>query len=254
MSPRITRRDFVAQFGIATWGLCALGGAGTQRALGAVLDPEDNTGALTLPLDTFPALRASGATVRVGLSPLSGSPSFRRPNNGRFYPILITHSGSNEYHAVEANCTHSSYAVERPEGADFLRCPAHGSRFTLEGRRISGPATAGLQVYETCFLPEKDAVSIALPFMNYALEISDSLAPEGRIRLRFTARFSVPYEILGKSLATGAWERLPFSLTDSGELSETVLVTDTVDRKVNIFVEPTDETTFFAVRALADIR
>lgn len=254
MTPPIDRRNFVAQFGIATVGFCASSLLGPQRAIGAVIDEGTNQGALKLPLATFPTLRETGATVRVGLSPLTGSANLRQPRNGRFYPILVTNTGNDTFLAVEANCTHASYTVERPAGASFLRCPAHGSRFELDGAQISGPASADLQAYATCHLPEDDAVAIALPFMNYSLEISDALAPAGRIRLRFTARFSVAYEVLSKPDASAPWRPFPFSLTEGGPTDETRLVTDTVDRKVNLFLEPEENTSFFAVRALVDVR
>jgi glycine/D-amino acid oxidase-like deaminating enzyme/nitrite reductase/ring-hydroxylating ferredoxin subunit len=48
-------------------------------------------------------------------------------------------------HAVSATCTHLGCLVEFNEVEETWECPCHGSRFTLDGEVLQGPATAPLE-------------------------------------------------------------------------------------------------------------
>ena len=48
--------------------------------------------------------------------------------------------------AFEARCTHLGCRINKSEG-DELVCPCHGSRFSLSGKAITGPAIKPLKSY-----------------------------------------------------------------------------------------------------------
>jgi nitrite reductase/ring-hydroxylating ferredoxin subunit len=65
-------------------------------------------------------------------------------------PLLVTRFGA-ATHAVTGVCTHRGAPLaEGTQEGLCVRCPWHGSRFSLEdGRVIEGPATFGLASFET---------------------------------------------------------------------------------------------------------
>ncbi len=59
--------------------------------------------------------------------------------------IAVTRTGTGTVVAVSRTCTHQSCTVLLPErpGAT-LDCPCHGSRFTVQGQVVNGPAARAL--------------------------------------------------------------------------------------------------------------
>jgi cytochrome b6-f complex iron-sulfur subunit len=72
---------------------------------------------------------------------------------GRSVYVFHDHNG---YFAISAKCTHLGCIVKHsPQG--FL-CPCHGSRFTPEGRVISGSASKTLDWYSISLAPDGQLV------------------------------------------------------------------------------------------------
>lgn len=72
---------------------------------------------------------------------------------GRSVYVFHEHSG---YYAISAKCTHLGCIVKySPSG--FV-CPCHGSRFTPEGRVISGSASRTLDWYAISLAPDGQLV------------------------------------------------------------------------------------------------
>lgn len=57
--------------------------------------------------------------------------------------VYVGRDGDGLY-AVDAVCTHLGCLVEQAEGGGFI-CPCHGSRFDVQGRPETGPATQPLR-------------------------------------------------------------------------------------------------------------
>lgn len=72
-------------------------------------------------------------------------------NNGGFVivnDILIAKTLEGTYVAVSAKCTHEGKQITfRPTNNDF-HCPSHDSIFSLQGKRMSGPAKKDLIQYK----------------------------------------------------------------------------------------------------------
>jgi cytochrome b6-f complex iron-sulfur subunit len=62
---------------------------------------------------------------------------------GRAPALVTTESGTPL--AISLRCTHRGCTVE-PEGEE-LECPCHGSRYTMEGKLLGGPAPRDLETY-----------------------------------------------------------------------------------------------------------
>jgi cytochrome b6-f complex iron-sulfur subunit len=110
--------------------------------------PERLDGRVVLLFEQFPELAAPGGAV-VG-----------RPR-GYGRPILVVARDAGAYAAVDAVCPHLGCTVGfSPPTADVV-CPCHASRFTVEGALVLGPATRGLQAFETTV--DASGVTVLIP-------------------------------------------------------------------------------------------
>ena len=58
--------------------------------------------------------------------------------------------------AVSRTCTHLGCRLNYREQEKMLLCPCHQSRFTVQGKRISGPATRNLPTFPVAALHGED--------------------------------------------------------------------------------------------------
>lgn len=63
--------------------------------------------------------------------------------------FIIIRAGESNYVALSKVCTHSGCTVEFSKASNNLPCPCHGSKFTIDGAVINGPATSALKKYTT---------------------------------------------------------------------------------------------------------
>jgi len=61
--------------------------------------------------------------------------------------ILVVKKGETEFLALIMRCTHKGVGLV-PKG-NIVVCPAHGSKFSLEGKVEEGPAKESLSIYDT---------------------------------------------------------------------------------------------------------
>jgi len=76
-------------------------------------------------------------------------------------PILVARVAG-EYLALSMQCSHEHFQVAPPKSDGTITCPLHGSRFTLAGAVISGPATQPLKRYTTSFDSSTNKLTITL--------------------------------------------------------------------------------------------
>lgn len=69
--------------------------------------------------------------------------------------VFVFHDDSG-YYAISAICTHLGCIIKL--AADQFVCPCHGSRFTLNGKVISGSASKPLDWYEVSLAPDGQLV------------------------------------------------------------------------------------------------
>lgn len=68
------------------------------------------------------------------------------------FDLLAVRRGDGTYHAVYLQCTHEDQPLTATSTG--LHCPAHGSRFNLEGEVTEGPATRPLRSFSTTMAPD----------------------------------------------------------------------------------------------------
>ena len=113
----LTRRAFLSLVSLAT------GAVATLTALPA------RAKKLAFALAKAPALGTVGGAATVTLK-------------GR--TVLFVRDGDASLRAVDPTCTHKACAVEYRSDAREFRCPCHGSRFSIEGKVLNGPAPSDL--------------------------------------------------------------------------------------------------------------
>jgi len=116
----LTRRQALAA-------MAALCGAGALAAAGAT---EANAASrLKVKLSKYPSLKRVGGVATVGA--LSGR------------QVAVVRVSKKQYVALDRTCPHAGAIVSASGGG--WTCPAHGSRFDLDGDRVSGPTPTGLR-------------------------------------------------------------------------------------------------------------
>src|SRR6266436_3749646 len=117
--PHPSRRQFARTFVLGSAGTVAgTTWIGTLLAtlLGEGRAEAATDGELNLQLTNFPPLLNTGGSVRVSVSPLSGSfPS------GDFYPVIISRAAGNVFYAVSSSCTHRGCVV-MPFDGSIIAC------------------------------------------------------------------------------------------------------------------------------------
>ena len=156
-SPR-ARHVHVAT-GFAKWGLS--NGTAAARMLADSISGEPSPWLSTFRADRLPDLqgvkRAAVDNAKVGLEFVTGhADRFRAPDarelpkgHGGIVDTGDTAVGayrdpSGELHVVSLTCTHLACTVQWNDAETTWDCPCHGSRFSIDGDVIEGPATRPL--------------------------------------------------------------------------------------------------------------
>lgn len=75
--------------------------------------------------------------------------------------VLLVKRGA-EVRAFSSRCPHLGCRIARVEGEQLV-CPCHGSRFALDGRRLSGPAAADLRPLAMAERPDDGRIEVVVP-------------------------------------------------------------------------------------------
>jgi cytochrome b6-f complex iron-sulfur subunit len=97
----------------------------------------------------FPPLRKvvealSVIVAKVNEMPLNSAKIVKLGNK----PLIVVHTGTGEYKAFSATCTHLGCVVEyRSDKGGYFHCNCHGGEYDLNGKNISGPPPRPLTPY-----------------------------------------------------------------------------------------------------------
>lgn len=116
----LTRRQaLAAAAALCGFGAAAVAGTGLAQA----------SGTLRVRLADYPALSKVGGAAPVGS--LNG------------VSVAVVRTGRNRYVALDRRCPHAGGIVTQ-SGSQWV-CPLHGSRFDLDGDKVSGVTPSGLR-------------------------------------------------------------------------------------------------------------
>ncbi len=76
--------------------------------------------------------------------------------------ILVIRTSATAVQAVSEICTHAGCSVRYDQVGKVLDCPCHGSRYSLTGAVLRGPATQPLKSYTTALDQSTNLVTIML--------------------------------------------------------------------------------------------
>jgi cytochrome b6-f complex iron-sulfur subunit len=71
--------------------------------------------------------------------------------------FLVARTGAETFSALTATCTHEACTVTGFQSPNYV-CPCHGSRYSLTGVVLNGPAPFSLAQFQTGF--EDDTLTI----------------------------------------------------------------------------------------------
>jgi Rieske Fe-S protein len=92
------------------------------------------------------------------LATVDGSLTVRTPRD----TIVVVRTSDTTLVALSNICTHQGCEVRYDRTAKVLNCPCHGSRFSLAGSVLRGPAASSLKKYVTQFDQGMNLLTIML--------------------------------------------------------------------------------------------
>jgi cytochrome b6-f complex iron-sulfur subunit len=92
------------------------------------------------------------------LATLDGSLTVRAPRD----TLVVVRTSPTALVALSSICTHQGCEVRYDRTAKVLNCPCHGSRFSLAGTVLRGPASSPLTKYMTQFDQGMNLLTIML--------------------------------------------------------------------------------------------
>ena len=136
-----TRREFLSDVAVATGlGVASVCGLGCQASSTwtnhhLVVAVESQAQLLKVDTAMYPQLASRG-----GQLPMADVSNGLR--------VLLVHTLAGEFLAFNMSCTHKGADVELTEDKTGLVCPLHNSLFSMDGKRLSGPARRHLKMFE----------------------------------------------------------------------------------------------------------
>lgn len=96
--------------------------------------------------------------LNAALTSVDGAVSVRAPRD----TVVVVRTSPSTLVALSEICTHQGCNVRYDPVGKVLNCPCHGSRFSLAGTAIRGPASSPLKKYMTQFDPGMNVLTIML--------------------------------------------------------------------------------------------
>lgn len=153
--PELTRRSFL--------GRCAaiLPGITIVSVLAPIVNACDTT--LEPRIDTGSGNNGSTTTKTFDVSMLTadGQGILTQQKGSDGFSIMIVRITAQEYAALSTRCTHQGCDVNTPANGS-ITCPCHGSRFSLNGAVLTGPATQQLKTYTLTHNATANTVTVTL--------------------------------------------------------------------------------------------
>lgn len=235
-----SRRHVIRQFVLGTAASWLGGFTRIDQVLASDAPPVETIGTVLVKVSDFPALASVGGSLRldVGLS----------------QPILINRSAAG-FHALSAKCQHQGCTVEPYSVAlGVIRCTCHGSQYNIDGSLNQGPATLGLNRFQSSF-DGSNVVSVTVPGVTFAareIAVISAAGNSKRLRLAFNASVFTNYQVHYRPTLSASPQVIPFALTAAGAATQTTYRNTVFDINnplpiVTLYVDATGSSGFFSI-------
>lgn len=241
-TPRRTFLKYVT-FGTAT---SFVAGKLWQREVLAYCEnlPGQKNAVFKIKLSDYPALLSENGSVRLGINPVISEDPL---DDGRYYPLIITRDGFNNFYVLDSECRHARCVLPAYDGEAFvIHCPCHGSEYAVDGSVTQGPAQQPLYRY-TSEYDGDNTLTIHIPCWGF--ETTATVLPGGansRLRLDFEGKKEVTYEVSFSPSPKGPWTPASFATTAAGAANQTEF-TPTISGPISLYLDRTTATGFYAV-------
>lgn len=231
----LSRRDVIKTFMVTSAASLIGNKVWAAKAVGEVIakNHDPDIGHARIVLSSFPALNVNNGSVRLGSSGISGDFPI-----GLYYPIIINRITATEYVALDSQCTHAGCVVGAFSGG-VMTCNCHGSQFNIRGQVVRNPANAPLTSYPTQLSNGVLHIQLFGPDLGFSVRhiVADSIVGR-RIGLTFTSYAGTEYEVRHRVNFDTNPTVVPFSTTQTGNLTSTFITGNDTDR--TIYVAPAD--------------
>lgn len=148
MKKRITRREFIERT-VTSCAACVLvpflmGNGNPKSGEGSETDEAAKTMTFDLTDPEYSALRNTGGAVYANIE-------------GEDRPVIIHRVSESKVAVFSSRCTHAGCKVELPKNGQVV-CKCHDSVFDGMGKRLRGPASKDLKLFEARILQDSIVV------------------------------------------------------------------------------------------------
>ena len=235
------RRRFIRHFALGT-AFSLLGGRRWTATLVADCQPTiTGAGILRVKVSDFPALANTNGSVRLALNPFS----LTGPN-GAFYPVMINRGTGTQFFSMSTQCRHQGCVVPTFSASlGAIVCACHGSRYSISGALLGGPATQPLITYTNSF-DGIDLLCVQIPNLGYSVTATPLDTTAGpRLKLQFPTKSGLKYEVRFRQNVPDVGTVVPFSTTETGPASNSVLTGN--NTAATAYVDRTAAAGFYSV-------
>jgi Rieske Fe-S protein len=237
----ITRRTLVKRMALFAASASWFGRRESSLAFGEISPraAAAPAGILKVSLADYPALQADYGSVRIGTSQIG------RDNYpvGLFPPALINRAPGPIYYALNAACSHEGCIVPTLDPSSHLiQCRCHGSRYTISGGLVNGPAGFPLLSYDVRIQDGNLLISIE----DLAFDVTLSRrSGSAKLELEFLAFKNISYQVWFRPSIQSEASVVPFAITEAGP--EDQFEFPGIDDFAKIYVSPKGSAGFFEV-------
>ena len=232
----VSRRRFVRLFATGTAVSAALGETWIANVVAGCAP-----GTLQVRISDFPALEQENGSVRLAFNPFT----LNRPL-GPYYPVLVNRAAGDRFCALSTRCTHASCVVDpfSPSQRNSA-CRFHGSKFSISGARLSGPANLPLDRHDLHYDGD-DLLCIMIPEqgLHYSVRVARVDGSPATLQLEFPSTAGLTYEVLARESVEAVGRVTPFALEVDGPLVDEVAGTG---ETLRLYVARSAAAGFFSV-------
>lgn len=156
-----SRRSLLRNIALGTGALIVLGACGNDHAL-ETADASDNPDAPANPVSMCGGNLCIDVNQVTELQTVGGQFITTVTAGAIHDRIIVVRTSDTEFATLSAVCTHAGCSVKFNATNDNLRCPCHGSTFSLTGAVTHSPATRPLKAYANAFDTDQQVLTITL--------------------------------------------------------------------------------------------